>query len=94
MLDEPSLGLAPKLVALDQVVYNEPPLTAYSLPNVNQIVLENNWSDFARDRITLTANLAYDNSEYDAQLAFNEILNRQRIFKVQAQVDAIRRTYR
>ena len=87
------LELAPKLVALDQVVYNEPPLTAYSLPNVNQSVLENNWSDFARDRITLTANLAYDNSEYDAQLAFNEILNRQRLFKVQAQVDAIRRTY-
>ena len=91
-----SLGLdkAPKLVALDRVLFHEAPAGSHD-PGVNitRDLLECQWSDLARDRITLTANLAFDNSEYDAQQTFDFIRNRQNIHQAQALLEKERAPY-
>ena len=91
-----SLGLdkAPKLVALDRLMFHETPAGSHD-PGVNiaRDLLECQWSDLARDRITLTANLAFDNSEYDAQQTFNFIRNRQQVHQAQALLEKERAPY-
>ena len=91
-----SLGLdkAPKLLALDQVVFHEAPAGSHN-PGVNiaRDLLECQWSDLARDRITVTANLAFDNTEYDTQQTFNFIRNRQQVYQAQAILEKERAPY-
>jgi hypothetical protein len=91
-----SLGLdkAPKLLALDQVVFHEAPAGSHD-PGVNiaRDLLECRWSDLFRDRITVTANLAFDNTEYDTQQTFNFIRNRQQVYQTQALLERERAPY-
>lgn len=91
-----SLGLdkAPKLLALDQVVFHEAPAGSHD-PGVNiaRDLLECRWSDLARDRITVTSNLAFDNTEYDTQQTFNFIRNRQQVYQAQAILERERAPY-
>jgi len=84
-----SLGLdkAPKLLALDQVVFHEAPVGSHR-PGVNTVqdLLECRWADLSRDRITVTANLAFDESEHYTQQTHQHIRSRQQVYQTQAQV--------
>jgi len=88
------LGLdsMPKVVELDNVVYHEPPVSSHE-PVPARDVLECQWSDFARDRIVLTANLTFENSENENQHTFDILRHRQLMYSKMAALEKERNSY-
>lgn len=86
------IDCAPKLITLDCILFHEAPVGSHS-PDSNQNLLDCMWSDLQRDKITVTANLAFDNSEHDIQVTFNNILNRQRLYKRLQAFERLRASY-
>ena len=85
------LDSMPKRVALDRLVFHEAPVGSHAVDGLG--FLESHWSDLVRDRITVTANLAFDNSDHDRQTAFNNILNRQLFYRQGAAFARLRAPY-
>jgi len=84
----------PKLLAIDQVVFHEAPLSSHEPDSTTVLnLLECTWTDFSRDNITVTANIAYDNSESDRERTFETIRYRQHLYKTQGVVEQKRAPY-